>query len=480
MGRPQHNPAWTMVNSTLPGINTVLGTWQTWSEWLGSMFEGLFGTSQTTTITTTTMRSMAPVAPVPNVRQEPSPAAAPVLDARQELPSSTVPLPSQQQEPTPRTAPVPNTRQELLPAEARARPTSHVCVICWDPIRGSEVRAPCGHYYDIPCIIDLFQSATSDESLFPPRCCRQNIPFNQVQPHLSSGLVTEFQEKSKEFGTPNRVYCARPTCSHFLGPLTQTSSGTTIYDCPVPNCGTRTCANCRGRYDDEQTHSCRLDQGTQQILELGRREGWVRCPGCSLLVELDMGCFHMTCRCRTEFCYLCKARWKTCNCPQWDGRRLSAAAQQRVDAQLRGGQHFYPFLHGWGPLPEPAWFHPYQPPIAPFVLPGAQPIPPVQQRIPPATVVRPAVPSTAPDREVRTSKRRSGHHRTANTDTVTINTLRQRMIRETAARLQVDHECQHLDWEYRDGGGRCENCHREWGYVSLREWIPLFFFAGGY
>ncbi|KAI6038333.1 hypothetical protein EDC04DRAFT_1990411 [Pisolithus marmoratus] len=347
---PQHNPAWTMVNSTLPGINTVLGTWQTWSEWLGSMFEGLFGTSQTTTITTTTMRSMAPVAPVPNVRQEPSPAAAPVLDARQELPSSTVPLPSQQQEPTPRTAPVlPNTRQELLPAEARARPTSHVCVICWDPIRGSEVRAPCGHYYDIPCIIDLFQSATSDESLFPPRCCRQNIPFNQVQPHLSSGLVTEFQEKSKEFGTPNRVYCARPTCSHFLGPLTQTSSGTTIYDCPVPNCGTRTCANCRGRYDDEQTHSCRLDQGTQQILELGRREGWVRCPGCSLLVELDMGCFHMTCRCRTEFCYLCKARWKTCNCPQWDGRRLSAAATAESRCAAPWGPALLSFSSWLGP-----------------------------------------------------------------------------------------------------------------------------------
>ncbi|KAI5997299.1 hypothetical protein F5J12DRAFT_725270, partial [Pisolithus orientalis] len=261
------------------------------------------------------------------------------------------------------------------------------CVICQDAIHGSEFRAPCGHYYDIPCITDLLRTATHDESLFPPRCCRQNIPFDEVQSHLSRALVTEFREKSKEFGTLSRVYCARQTCSRFLGPLTQTTSGTTVYDCPAPHCGTRTCANCRGQYN-EATHTCRHDQGAERVLELGRAEGWVRCPGCSQLIELEIGCFHMTCRCRTEFCYLCEARWKTCNCPQWDGRQLLAVAQQRVDAQLGGGQYFHPFLRS-----------------------------------------------------------------------MNIDAIRQRMIREMAARLQVDHDCQHLNWEYRSGRGRCQICH---------------------
>ncbi|KAI6126685.1 hypothetical protein F5141DRAFT_1248096, partial [Pisolithus sp. B1] len=193
-------------------------------------------------------------------------------------------------------------------------------------------------YYDIPCITDLFQSSTRDESLYPPRCCRQNIPFSQVQPHFSRDLVTQFQEKSRELGTLNRVYCARQTCSRFLGPLTETLFGVTVYDCSAPNCGTRTCASCRGQYDG-WTHTCRRDQGAEHVLNLGHTEGWSRCPGCSQLIELGMGCYHMTCRCRTEFCYLCRARWKTCGCPQWDERRLIAAAEQRVDAQLGGGGH---------------------------------------------------------------------------------------------------------------------------------------------
>ena len=42
----------------------------------------------------------------------------------------------------------------------------------------------------------------------------------------------------------------------------------------------------------------------------------------------------MTCRCRYQFCYVCAAQWKTCGCPQWEERRLLAAAEQRVERQL--------------------------------------------------------------------------------------------------------------------------------------------------
>ncbi|KAI6112098.1 hypothetical protein EDD16DRAFT_1604389, partial [Pisolithus croceorrhizus] len=45
-------------------------------------------------------------------------------------------------------------------------------------------------------------------------------------------------------------------------------------------------------------------------------------------------------------------------------------------------------------------------------------------------------------------------------------TTRQRMIREMAERLRVDHDCQHT-WKYRHGGGSCENCHHA---------LPLYLF----
>ncbi|KAI6150011.1 hypothetical protein EDD17DRAFT_1197334 [Pisolithus thermaeus] len=343
---PQNTPT-AAVNPTRPRNNTTNGT-EAWGDWLTTIFNGLFGTPQTST------RMMAPATPVPRFQQD-SP-----------------------------------------PTTTSTRPTGHVCVICQDPIHGSEIQVPCGHHYDIPCITDLFQSSTRDESLYPPRCCRQNIPFSQVQPHFSRDLVTQFQEKSRELGTLNRVYCARQTCSRFLGPLTETLFGVTVYDCSAPNCGTRTCASCRGQYDGWM-HTCRRDQGAEHVLNLGHTEGWSRCPGCSQLIELDMGCYHMTCRCRTEFCYLCRARWKTCRCPQWDERRLLAAAEQRVDAQLGGGGHHLRLRNvRRAELVDP--LQPVQPraPSDPVVQPRAQLVQPRALHAVPAVRTPVAVPAMRP------------------------------------------------------------------------------------
>lgn len=44
-----------------------------------------------------------------------------------------------------------------------------------------------------------------------------------------------------------------------------------------------------------------------------------------------------TCLCRKQFCYLCAAIWKTCDCPQWSEERLLEAAQERVAAREEDG-----------------------------------------------------------------------------------------------------------------------------------------------
>ncbi|KAG2050390.1 hypothetical protein BDR06DRAFT_891739, partial [Suillus hirtellus] len=199
------------------------------------------------------------------------------------------------------------------------------CVICHDPIFGEEVLAPCNHFFDISCITDLFRSAMRDERLYPPRCCHQNIPLPQVRPHLTQAFLTEFELKAQEYGTLKRVYCVESTCSRFLGPLHDGGSSK-IFTCPSPTCMTMTCGKCRGRYK-RFTHSCTPDAETEVVLTLSRASGWSRCPGCAQMIELSVGCFHMTCRCKTEFCYLCRALWKTCKCPRWDESRLLAGAQ---------------------------------------------------------------------------------------------------------------------------------------------------------
>lgn len=212
-----------------------------------------------------------------------------------------------------------------------SRTTGHVCVACQDPIHGVEIRSPCGHYYDAECANELFQSAARDETLFPPRCCGQNIPLSRVRPHLPSTFITTFRQKQAEFGTLKRVYCSSPTCSRFLGPISEGAFGSRIYTCPAPGCHRRTCGKCRERYNGKRKHVCRPDADADQVLELGRTRGWARCPGCSHMIGLHLGCFHTTCRCGTEFCYLCRAPWKTCDCPQWDEERLVDSDGEGVD-----------------------------------------------------------------------------------------------------------------------------------------------------
>ncbi|GJE85955.1 IBR domain-containing protein [Phanerochaete sordida] len=212
------------------------------------------------------------------------------------------------------------------PRDAKAPAKSpQDCVICTDPIRGSQIRAPCGHYYDATCLGELFRGASVDESLFPPRCCNQQFVVQEVRRFLGEKLYQSFQTKALEFGTANRVYCHQPSCSAFLGAATPTP---VAFYCT--ECHTNTCGQCK--QNSHGSRPCETERD-REVLALAEQEGWRRCPGCSHLVELAHGCYHMTCRCRKQFCYLCGADWKTCGCPQWEENRLLNAAAVRVERQ---------------------------------------------------------------------------------------------------------------------------------------------------
>jgi hypothetical protein len=235
--------------------------------------------------------------------------------------------------------------------------SSKQCTSCMELINGIHICAPCGHPYDSECIVDLFKASMRDSTLFPPRCCRQQIPVDLVRKHLSADFLSQFEAKVQENSTVNRVYCANPTCSRFLGPQMQIGwwYGPKKYTCSASGCQTITCGSCKQKIGKDigvagaaavatALHVCNKSQVDQPVLALSKREGWVQCPGCGQMIELQMGCYHMTCLCKTEFCYLCRAIWRTCHCRQWDERRLYAAAEERVDQQLAA-----------------AWYHPNPP-----------------------------------------------------------------------------------------------------------------------
>ncbi|KAI1754772.1 hypothetical protein F4782DRAFT_552698 [Xylaria castorea] len=198
------------------------------------------------------------------------------------------------------------------------------CTACGDMKHFVDLaRAPCQHEYCRECLDNLFRASMLDESLFPPRCCRQVIPVDANRLFLSSDLVQQFKKKSIELSTSNRIYCHQPTCSTFIPPSTIKDG---VARCP--ECTIQTCITCKGA-----THEgdCPADTALQQVLQVARQEQWQRCPKCSTMIELDTGCFHMTCKCGAEFCYLCAAKWKTCRCAQWEEHRLYERAQEIYD-----------------------------------------------------------------------------------------------------------------------------------------------------
>ncbi|KJZ78186.1 hypothetical protein HIM_02224 [Hirsutella minnesotensis 3608] len=145
---------------------------------------------------------------------------------------------------------------------------------------------PCSHEYCTGCLETLIELSTVDESLFPPRCCKQPIPVNEFSHILGPTLVGQFKAKEIEFGTPNRTYCHQPKCSTFV-PSQFVRGDVAI--CPA--CQSKTCVLCKGAAHDKE---CPQDEASQEVLRIAQKNGWQRCKNCHRMVELDYGCNHIS------------------------------------------------------------------------------------------------------------------------------------------------------------------------------------------
>lgn len=178
--------------------------------------------------------------------------------------------------------------ESSLWASTRYIPSNnHHCTACQQDKKFTEIaRVPCRHEYCRDCLQDLFRSSMTDESLFPPRCCRNPIALSFVRIFLTSDIVRQYEQKRIEFATSNKTYCCSPYCSAFIPPAN-------IHDdlATCPECGMLTCTMCKMAAHEGD---CPADTSLQQLLETATENGWQRCYNCRRLVELDTGCNHMT------------------------------------------------------------------------------------------------------------------------------------------------------------------------------------------
>lgn len=161
------------------------------------------------------------------------------------------------------------------------------CASCLETKHG--VQVPCGDHYCRQCTVHLFTDLLQDESLFPVRCCRQDIPLSLVHHYLGSDLARRVEKKAIEYGSTNRTYCHVASCATFIDPgHIHQSTGT----CPREQCRSQTCVLCKTAAHDGNCPP--RDDGLEQALQLAQANGWQQCERCQNVVELGYGCNHMT------------------------------------------------------------------------------------------------------------------------------------------------------------------------------------------
>lgn len=153
------------------------------------------------------------------------------------------------------------------------------------------------------CIRQIFHNAIGDESLYPPMFGTVMLRPSQYREAVPQDLRAAFREKEKEWkiAPSDRIYCA---CGEFLS---ERKDGGRLFLCG--NCPCIICLSCGADATDHMLHACAAlqveDGGAFQGLERGK--DYQICPNrrCKRKVELRDGCNHVSCVCKTQFCYIC-------------------------------------------------------------------------------------------------------------------------------------------------------------------------------
>jgi len=160
------------------------------------------------------------------------------------------------------------------------------CIACTESKPESQIYiAPCSHAYCITCTTRMFQDSLRNESVYPPRCCQQDLALSSVSNVLGSAFVTRFIIRAIEVATFDRTYCHVATCSRFILPcdIAGVHAG-------CQTCNTATCTRCK-----QAAHrgDCAV-ASTAAVLTLVEAQGWRDCPRCHAIIELTEGCNHIT------------------------------------------------------------------------------------------------------------------------------------------------------------------------------------------
>ena len=161
------------------------------------------------------------------------------------------------------------------------------CICCQEAMSKIKIlTAPCNHDYCTVCINRMFELATQDESQYPPSCCGQEITTEDAERQLEEGIRIAFEAQSEEFQTGDRTYCSNSNCLAFISPKVIQWDNVSC-----PKCDAETCVICKAAAHHD---GCPNDPAFQLVMSTAASKGFRQCHNCRHMIELSIGCFHMT------------------------------------------------------------------------------------------------------------------------------------------------------------------------------------------
>lgn len=122
-------------------------------------------------------------------------------------------------------SPMSNDDENNDNGEASSGLETRECVACSDSKPAAQTYlAPCEDTYCAACLIKLFENSVMDQSLFPPRCCYQDMVLSDIRVFLGPELGHRVELKMIEHNTVDKTYCSNRTCSTFILPTSITKN----------------------------------------------------------------------------------------------------------------------------------------------------------------------------------------------------------------------------------------------------------------
>ncbi|XP_010431010.1 PREDICTED: probable E3 ubiquitin-protein ligase rbrA [Camelina sativa] len=197
-----------------------------------------------------------------------------------------------------------------------------VCVICLEETMVDRMFfvGKCLHRYCFPCVNQFVEVKLQNGTV--PTCldneCKLELSLKYCSKVLKPKVIQMWKHKMKEDSIPvaERIYCPYLNCSTLMSKTAISRSdqsndaacvkcaGLFCIDCKVPSHSGLSCT------EYQELHPYTLVDDDLKLKSLAQNQKWRQCVKCRHLIELNLGCNHMICRCGYQFCYRCGVEWK--------------------------------------------------------------------------------------------------------------------------------------------------------------------------